>query len=263
LRRDSLLVLGLMIALCLLGGLVFGVATGRWAHSGAASTRTPVPPTPTPSAVTQPAPSGEQKSLLIVGVDDASAAQPAFEGCWVLSFRPGIPEYYFSSFPPDSTFKLASLSKVQTLAEIYRLDQQQQLGFQFMRDAIESRFPALQPQAEVVIDRRALAALVTQAGGLSVDGRSLNGQQLLDTYADQASQGMPERMAFQETVVRALFSRLAERHWTPEGLIPYFEQFPGSRAAQLDSFAAGAPPLAASGIHWTVFTPELETAGTP
>jgi hypothetical protein len=252
-----------MIALCLLGGLVIGLASGRWAYAGAAATSTPLRPTPTSAAIGSPMASGEQKSLLIVGVDDAAAVQPALEGCWVLTFRPGIPEYYFSSFPPEATFRLASLGRTETLSEIYRIDLQQQLGFQFMRDAIHARFPALEPQAEVVIDRRAIADLVTQVGGLSIQGSSLSATRLLDAYAVQSAVGVAERMTFQEVVVRALFAKLGEGPWTPDSLMLYFQQRPGSRAVQLESFVVGAPPLRDTGIHWTVFTPELESSTAP
>jgi hypothetical protein len=258
LRRDSLLLLGLMIAVCLLGGLVFGVATGRWAHAGAAPTSVRAPSTPIP--LDQTAGSSDQKALLIVGVDDASAAKPVLEGCWVLSYRPGIQQYYFSSISPESTFRLISLGKSQTLAEIYTLDLKQQLGFRFMRDAIETRFPGFKPQAEVVIDRQAVAELITRAGGLSLQGNLLDGAQVLAMYI---AQGPADRMTFQETVVLSLFQRLAENNWTPAALADYFEERPGSRAAQLDSFAAGAPDLTESGINWTAYTPDLETSSTP
>jgi hypothetical protein len=260
LRRDSLLVLGLMIAVCLLGGLVFGVATGKWAHTGIGATPTSIRTQSTLIPIDQLAVSGEQKSLLIVGVEDASASQPVLEGCWVLSYRPGINEYYFLSFPPDTNFHLASLGKSQTLAEIYAWDLSLQLGFRFMGDAIESRFPPLKPQAEVIIDRLAVAELVTRAGGLSLQGNLLDGAQILDRYA---AQGTSERMAFQETVVLALFKRLGENNWTPDALTLFFQQWPGSHAMQLDSFAAGAPALADSGVHWTVYTPDLETSTAP
>ena len=259
-RRDSLLVLGLMIAACLLGGLVFGVATGKWAHSGAGATPTAVRDISTPIPLAQPGASGDQKSLLIVGVDDAGSANPSLEGCWVLSYRPGVQKYYFSSFPPDSTFQLASLGKSQALGEIYSLDISQQLGFRFMRDAIESRIPAFKPQAEVVIDRRAVAELVTRVGGLPLQGNFLDGAQILDTYANH---GPSERISFQEAVVLALFKRLAENNWTPEALTLFFQEWPGSRAVQLDSFAAGAPALPESGVQWIVYTPDLETSITP
>ena len=259
-RRDSLLVLGLMIAVCLLGGLVFGVATGKWAHAGAAATPTSIPALSTPISPAQSAGSSEQKSLLIVGVEDASVAQPVLEGCWVLSYRPGITEYYFSSFPPDAKFRLASLGQSQTLSEIYALDLSQQLGFRFMRDAIESRFPAFKPQAEVMIDRLAIAELVTRTGGLSLQGNWLDGAQILDRYSSRSAS---ERLSFQETVILALFTRLGENNWTPEALTLFFQQWPGSRAVQLDSFAASAPALADSGFHWNNYTPDLETSSTP
>jgi hypothetical protein len=203
---------------------------------------------------------GAQKSLLIVGVDDATATHPVMEGCWVLSFRPGIHEYYFLSFPPDANFQLASLGNKQTLAEIYALDLNLQLGFRFMRDAIESRAPAFDLTAEVMIDRQAVAELITRSGGLSLQGNLLDGGQIL---ADYTARDPSERIAFQETVVLALFKRLGENNWTPEALTQFFQQSPSSRAVQLDTFAADAPPLSDSGIHWTVYTPELETSNTP
>src|SRR5205085_11173390 len=110
---------------------------------------TEVRSTATPIPLSEAGASGDQRALLIVGVADASASRPVLEGCWVLSYRPGIPQYYFSSFSPEYTFYLPSLGHSQSLAEIYALDLNQQLGFRFTRDAIESRFPGFKPQAEV------------------------------------------------------------------------------------------------------------------
>ena len=266
LRRDSLLVLGLATSVCLLGGLVIGIATGNFATGGVpAATPTVAAPAPTPPVDFQPISAGQQASLLVVGVSDLASGQPVFEGCWVITFRPGIPEYYVLSFPPDARFHSTSLNVTLPLSAIYDQDFQQQLAYRFIRDGIEERFPALKVQAALTIDRRALPDLAVQAGPLSIQGASLTGVDLLQSYDIQGAAGMPQRMAFQQAALEALFNGLAAANWTPASLSLYFEHLPGSvaDAAALDDFARKAPALKDSTVIWSVYTPELETSSTP
>src|SRR5690606_12169968 len=129
--RQSLLFLSLLTAFCLLGGVVIGIATGEWGQP-----RRPRPSatptallvavaseplgTPSPTPIITP---GPQKSILIIGVSSAAPSQAALEGCWVLTFTPGVPHYYLLGFPPTARFHVASLASQETLGDIFAEDQ--------------------------------------------------------------------------------------------------------------------------------------------
>jgi hypothetical protein len=267
LRRDGLLILGLLTAVCLLGGVVIGIGTGRFAQAAPSASPTAEPATPTPVLPPSLALAGTQRSLLIVGVSDAGAAAPSIEGCWVVTFSPGDGTFYVLSFPTDAKFQLSSLPNSRTLSDIYIQDMQQQLGYRFMRDAIQSRFPALNIRTEITLDRNDVTDLVSKVGGLSLGGRTLAGAGLLAAYDSAAPQGMAARMDFQHQVFEKLFNALADEHWTPSSLFIYLAQAPHALRAEdsgeFNNFAATAPPLLNGQLSWTVYTPELETATTP
>src|SRR5713226_10776248 len=115
LRRDSLLILGLLTAVCLLGGVVIGIWTGKFAVVAPSASPTIIPATPTPVPPPSAASPGTQRSLLVVGVSDAGAPAPTLEGCWVVSFSPGDSTIYVVSFPTDAKFQLSSLPNSRTL----------------------------------------------------------------------------------------------------------------------------------------------------
>src|SRR5689334_16351040 len=141
--RESLLFLGLMVALCALGGVVFGIATGKFVTQGVPrASATPLlvstttasnaglileaTATPTMLGVAAvaatPSPPGVQKSIILIGVNDAQSPNPTLEGVWVITFQPGINEYYVISFPPSATFYLPSLSGSLTMRDIFAED---------------------------------------------------------------------------------------------------------------------------------------------
>src|SRR5688500_10670931 len=94
--RESLLFLGLLTAVCLLAGLLFGIATGQFV-SPPQATATVAPAQPTGTLAPElslSATPGLQKSLLLIGVTDATTPGPSLEACWVITFRPGVAEYY-------------------------------------------------------------------------------------------------------------------------------------------------------------------------
>ena len=266
-RRDSLLILGLLTAVCLLGGVVFGIGTGRFALAAPSASPTARPATPTPELAPALASPGIQRSLLIVGVSDAGAPAPTLEGCWVVTFSPGDSTIYVLSFPTDAKFQLTSLPNAHTLSDIYTQDMQQQLGYRFTRDAIQSRFPALNIRTEITLDRNDLSDLASKVGGLSLGGRTLAGSALLAAYDAAAAQGMAARMEFQHQAFETLYNALADQHWTPASLFVYVAQAPHALRAEdnleFNNFAAAAPPLLNGQLSWSVYTPELENATSP
>jgi len=280
LPRESLLFLGLTTAILALVGVVFGISAGIFVKD-------PVPratATPRPTATSQPAqrsttatpppvgaapsPPGAQRSLILIGVDDAQAAKPVLEGVWVITFRPGINEYYVLSFPPSAEFQLASLSGEMVMRDIYAEDQRLELGFHFVRDAVQSRFPAFSIEADVVLDRGDFVGLVGSVGGLSPAGQMLAGTDLLSNYDQYPVDDNANRMFFQEQVFKLLFGAMGAQSWTPDSVLSYIEQLPqvqddAVRLAALEAFFSGALGLPESTLIWRSYQTEMEIGATP
>jgi hypothetical protein len=268
LRRESLLVLALATTVCLLVGMIAGIQGNKVIMPGPLEgTFTAARTTVTVAPFVQPTSSGRQMAVLIVGVTDASAPQPKFEGCWIVAFTPGINQYYVLSFPPGARFQLPSLGSNQTLTDIYNQDVQQEVGYRFMRDAIQSVFPGMTIQAEVTLDRGAMADLASKVGGVPIGGQVLRGNSLSVAYDAQSFNGAAARMEFQRQAFQALFQALADQHWSPSSVADYLEQVPhavsGEDRAFLTQLATSAPPLQNSELTWTVVGGEHQAAAAP
>ena len=276
-RRDSLLLIGLLTTICLVAGLVLGIGSGKLAVSPPVASPTP---SPTPAAgpgsqptllasapILQPTFSTRQMALLLVGVADKNAAQPKFEGCWIVAFSPGINHYYVVGFPPEARFRVNSHDPEQTLADIYAQGVAQQLGYVFVRDAIQSAYTAVTVQAVVTLDRDDLADLATKVGGVSLGGQLLMGSSLAAAYDTQSFNGADARMAFQRQAFQTLFQSLADQQWSPGSVAAYLQQLPGARqpadAAALNDLVASAPALQNSELTWTVVGATHATGPAP
>lgn len=276
-RRDSLLLLGLFTTVCLIVGLIAGIESGKIAGNGRQASPTAPranqtggsthSPTSTPALNLQPTFSARQMAIMIVGVADVNAPQPKFEGCWIIAFSPGISQYYVLVFPPEARFNLASLGNNQTLADIFTQDVQQAAGYRFMRDAVQTVFPAMTVQAAVTVDRGDLADLASKMGGISIEGQLLLDGSLAAAYDTQSFNGTAARMEFQRRAFEALFKALTDQHWSPVSVAWYLQQLPNAvrpeDAAALSELANSAPALQGSELTWTVVGGVHETATVP
>jgi hypothetical protein len=283
LRRESLLLLGLITALCTLTSVVAGIATGGLVRPDLpAPTFTPIASTPVPTpapptisppvvsalATTAPATAGSQRSLLLIGVDALDAAVPRLEGCWVVTYRPGLPEYYVLGFPPSAQFSLPSLSGTRTLEDVFVEDLHQQRGFQFMHDAINTRFPGIVIEADLLLDRTDLVNLITRLGGLQMSSQALTGADVLLRYDSLQADDMTSRMSFQNEVFGSLYALLGQQQWTPLMVFAYLQQLPQVTdnpevLAALTVFAATAPPFTGPQPIWRTYDPSLEIVAQP
>jgi hypothetical protein len=276
-RRDSLLLLGLLTTICLIAGLVAGIQSGKFV-AVPPQARPTVPrasetggsthgQTSTPVPNLLPTLSARQMAIMIVGVADANAPHPKFEGCWIVAFSPGINQYYVLVFPPQSRFNLASIGSNQTLADIYTQDVQQELGYRFMRDAIQSIFPAMTVQAAVTFDRGDLADLASKLGGIPLGGRLLLGDSLAAAYDSQLFNGTSARLEFQRQTFEAIFQALDVQNWSPASVAWYLQQLPHpvrpEDSTALTTLAESAPSLQNSELTWTVVGGVHETASVP
>ena len=269
--RESLLLLGMMTAACLTAGLVFGIATGGFlSFPEATPTATQAPAAtrlPSPDITVSVTP-GLQKTLLLLGVTDATVPSTTLEACWVITFRSGVPEYYVVAIPPSATFNLPSLDGPRTLSQIHAEDVRLQLDHNFVRDAVQTRFPGLAIQAEIVLDRSDLAALVSELGGLTINNQQLNGPMLLAAYDTWPAASDLDRLEYQGDILHHLFALLAERQWTAAHLVDFMARqprFSGDPATvgDLQFFVQDAPPVAGASLIWRPYGPELEAASLP
>jgi|SRR5579859_2343400 len=265
-RRDSLLLLGILTTLCMIGGVVGGIQTGNIVLGPArASTTalrrpltspTPPPTTPVTASNLQPTAISRQMAMLVIGISDKDSAQPRFEGAWIIAFSPGINKYYILGFPPEAHFQINGLGAELPLADIYAQGAQQDLGFLFVRDSIIAVFTGMSVQAVVTLDRGDLASLVANLGGISVGSQLLTGSSLPTAFDTAALNGPATRMAFEGQALQALFQDLSAQHWTPASLAVYLQQLPRAvrpeDIAALTDLAHSAPALQDSELIWTV-----------
>lgn len=210
--RESAMLVGLVTAFCLLLGVVAGVAIGNAGKPLPPATATlPVasPTTPTPIKL------GAPVSVLALGVNSATALHPQLEGCWVITFEPGLPQYYLLGYSPATLVEVQGATNARTLRDVYDMDLQIGRGTVFTHDALKSISPGLPlPQYEVVFDRQMLAQAVNSLNGIPLNGEWLDGDALLTRYdaipVDQAI----DQLAFQRAALEAILKTAQQRDWS-------------------------------------------------
>lgn len=269
--RESLLFLGLLTGVCLFAGMVAGIWTGVFvAPPLATPTASPAPAAtrvPSPGATVSLVP-GVQKSLLLLGVTDATLPDAPLEICWVITFRAGVPEYYVVAFPPSANLYVPSLEGTYPLRQIHAEDTRLQLNHNFVRDAVQTRFTGLTIGTTLTLDRSDLSALVTELGGLPVNNQVMTAPVLLQTYDTWPAATELDRLDHQHNLLHQLFTLLAARGWAPTDVADFLTRLPRLSAdpaavTALQSFANGAPPINAEGLIWRSYGPELEAASVP
>jgi len=265
-RRDSLLLLGLLTSVCMIAGVVGGIQSGKivigppqaspTAPHGSLVSPTAPATALSPALNLQPNFPTSQMALLVIGISDSSATQPKFEGAWIVAFNPGINKYYVLGFPPEAHYRVNGAKPDQPLAEIYADGVAQKLGYLFVREAIQSVLTGMSVQAVVTLDRNDLANLTTNLGGVSVGNQLLMGFGLAAAYDTESLISSTARMDFEHQAIQALFQDLAAQHWTPDSFAVYLQQLPHAvrpeDAAALTDLANSAPSLQDSEFTWKV-----------
>lgn len=270
LRRESLLLLGVLTAVCALAGIVAGIATGALVEAPAPPPTNqlqvvqpasqPAPSTTPAAAIVTPSAPGSQRALLVIGVDDLDSPDPRFEGCWVLTYRSGDSNYYGLSFPVGAAYTVPGLDGPRTLAQVFSEDVHQQRGYAFLRDAIRSVFPAFHFDAELVLDRGDFSSLLAEVGTINLAGQLASSVDIWQTYDTFAPSDESKRLAYQQQVFEALFLALGSQGWTPTQVsellasLPHTQASP-ARVTALTAYAAEAPPLKDAVLNWTSLPP--------
>ncbi len=220
--RESILVVGLATAFCLLLGVVVGVAIGN------AGRPTPIPlPTATlpvsffttPLQVTP----GAQVSVLLLAVDSLSIRDPQLEGVWVVTFQAGQPQYFLLGFSPATQIQVAGDANARTLQDAYATDRRLGLGTKFTRDALKSISPGLiSPQYEVMFDRSMLRWTVNTLNGVTVREEWLTGEKLSERYDEIPPDNPLDRLVFQGEALHAILTTVQSKEWSSDAWRPYF-----------------------------------------
>jgi len=208
------MLLGLVTAFCLLMGVVAGILFG---------TATEATPTPAASATLPiasistliPITSGAQVSVLVLGVDSAASPRPRLDGCWVVTFQTGLPQYYLLGFSPATLVEVPGATNANTLEEVYNTDVQIGRGMMFTRDALKSISPGLPPpEYEVTFDRQMLAWTVNALNGIPLRGEWVDGDMLLTRYDAIPPDNPTDRLAFQGEALEALLKTAQKKNWS-------------------------------------------------
>lgn len=179
-----------------------------------------VTPMPTAQAImaTVITPSPDQTSILFLVVDTLSAAKPALDGCWVLTFQPGTSKYYLVGFPLDTP-----VANTRTLLDYYKAGPTVQDGRRLVEEAVKIATSGKWiVKYQVVIDRQTIAKLADTVGGVTFNGEALDGPALVQRYVDSTGTDARAQIKFQGEALTALTESLKQRTWTPEALDELF-----------------------------------------
>lgn len=213
----------------------------------------PAPPTmsaPTAAPFLEGGPTNDQIAILILVVNDHAAAQPELEGCWVLTFRPDLNQYFFLGFSPETP-----VDPTYTLLSYYnaRPDLTLEDRTRFMEEGLKIVSEGgLMIRYRLLLDHAGLAAMVDLVGGLSLDAGQppLSGAELLARYAALPPDATLQRLEFQQHSLEVFGQALQRQPWTPETLRVLYDHFQSYSpdAAELLELALRAAPLAQADI---------------
>jgi len=212
--RESAMLVGLVTAFCLLLGVVAGILFGTVTEATptpAATATQPIAGVSTPTSIT----SDTKVSVLVLGVDSAASPRPRLDGCWVVTFQTGLPQYYLVGFSPATLVEVPGATNAHTLEEVYNTDVQIGRGMVFTRDAlkfISSGLPS--PQYEVVFDRQMLAWTVNALNGIPLRGEWVDGDMLLIRYDGIPPDNPVDRLAFQGEALEAILKTAQKKDWS-------------------------------------------------
>lgn len=235
---------------CLILGSLFAlVITDPRAAPGnpapVAEAVTPVTETPTPSL-------GAQRSVLLLVVDSRAAPQPRLEGCWVLTFTPNTPQYYWVGFSTRAVVPASS----QSLQDYYLSGPSPDDREDFVKAGLAALTEnSIQPALSATIDRDLLADLVTVGGGVPQppgEGDPLNGPALLAEFDALPPE---QQLQFQKTALAAFVQHIQAAGWTEQLLDVFYHRYQtiSPDAAELLTLAKQALPFSQAQFSYTLW----------
>jgi hypothetical protein len=253
--RESALFVGLLTAFCMLIGVVIGVAIGIAGKPHPAPLVTATLSVTSFSTPTYLA-TDTQVSILLLGLDSASASRPRLEGCWVLTFQIGWPQYYLLGFSPAAQVEVPGATNAHILEEAYNTDMQIGHGTVFTQDALKSLSPGLLlPQYEVTFDRQTLVRTVNALNNIPLRDEWMDGDTLLARY-DAIPPGNPlEQLAFQGDALEAILKTAQQKDWSSNSWQAFFDlgqQWKPSAEAFMNLAKTTLPTASQAEFHITL-----------
>jgi hypothetical protein len=146
--------------------------------------------------------SGEtNQTILVLGVDDLSAASPRLVAVWHATFSAENRDLLLYGEPVD---RQVCNGQAATLQELFQWDPESGLRPEFL-----AAFGSSSPGAYVVADEQAFTRLIDELEGLELDGTQLNGDQVIAVL--RTLYGNPlGALTTQEQFLIALGQRAAE-----------------------------------------------------
>jgi hypothetical protein len=140
---------------------------------------TPSPSTPQPSAAFQsPLNPNEQishqTSILVLGVDQLQADQPALRAVWLIVFRPPGKEIFLYGLPLDA--KIGG-DESATLAALFEFSLENGLNPEF--ESGLHQFTPLEPDLLVLLDEFAFSSAIDFLNGVQIDETIIAGEQVI------------------------------------------------------------------------------------
>jgi hypothetical protein len=251
-------------ALMIAGGFLPRVLDEAGPLAVAVTATRPAPTSTAPSPSTAqlaPAAAGVQKALLIIGVDDTTAAAHVLDGAWLVTYRTQSPEFWVLAFPPTARLYSSTLGAAHPLSEIYAYDRQLQLNGRLVQNAVQERFPGMPVESPVLLDRADFVRVAGALGGVKLGGRLMPALDVLASYDMAAATDADAGRKVLQQAFEALFVAMGEQGWTVARLATTLEEagrLPDASAEVLDGFARDAPALTGALLFWHNYGPELE-----
>jgi len=233
---------GILVCLLLGGLFALFIPDPRPSAGGAPTATATTTATPTPVANL-----GTPYAILLNVVDSRTAVQPRLEGCWVLTFVPHTSKYYWVGFSIESVVPATGRTLESYFNEGPLLDDRTEFTKTGIILLTES---SIQPMFSVTIDRPLLAELVTLIGGITLEGKHLNGEALLAYYD---SLPPDQQLPFQMKALQAFIQRAQAAAWKEEVLEIFRHRYQdvSPEADELLSLAQQALPYSEAEFNYT------------
>lgn len=202
----------------------------------------------TPSPL--PASSEVQVNILVVGVDQLTAAQPALTALWIASFEPPGRDLFLTGIPASAP---APALDGEPLAGAWGWSPGSGPSTGFLA-AVSSLAP-LEMDLVITLDREGFAAVVDYLGGIELNGATLDGAQVaavLDLLADDPGAST----ASQRRVLESMAARAAalgdSPDITPLALLIPDHAYLSMPLDQVIALVSPLLPLDADAVHFDI-----------
>lgn len=251
--------------------LVAMLALGAFVSSTCLAALPPEPPKPEPNVPTEPPTTAPLSNItvLLIGVDSLSAAQPNLESLALIQFQSGLSQFFLLNLSPETVVAPATgSSAAQTLRNIYAWDIPYNRGAVFTETALRRVLPGTNSSyAEVDFDRASLTQTITHLdqfkfGSAAACDEKVSGEALLSRFDSLPPDAANDRLHFQGDLLQCLFMAAQKQGWDLKTLMTdlgkRFYPYPERASTVLET--APFLPSAQFNVNFTPLNP-LAAAG--